>query len=44
MSRSQSQTGNAVLEAPASLAGGRAAFKLHFQPRGWKRDLTKLLA
>ncbi|MDZ8084736.1 MAG: hypothetical protein RMY16_03935 [Nostoc sp. DedQUE12b] len=28
----------------ASLAGGRAAIEVHFQPRGWKRDLTKLLA
>ncbi|WP_292732662.1 hypothetical protein [Nostoc sp. JL31] len=44
MSRSQSPTGNAVLGAAASLAGGRAAIEVHFQPRSWKRDLTRLLA
>ncbi|WP_335216903.1 hypothetical protein [Nostoc sp.] len=32
MSRSQSPTGNAVLGAAASFAGGRATFELHFQP------------
>ncbi|WP_335219194.1 hypothetical protein [Nostoc sp.] len=32
LSRSQSPTGNAILGAAASLAGGRATFELHFQP------------
>ncbi|MDZ8095440.1 MAG: hypothetical protein RMZ42_26370 [Nostoc sp. DedQUE05] len=28
----------------ASLAGGSSPIEVHFQPRGWKRDLKKLSA
>ncbi|MEH2049599.1 hypothetical protein [Nostoc sp.] len=41
MSRSQSPTGNAVFEAAASIAGGRAAFELHFQPEAGNEVLKE---
>ncbi|MDM9580544.1 MULTISPECIES: hypothetical protein [unclassified Nostoc] len=43
MSRSQSETGNAVLEAPPPLLAAERQ-EQHFQPRGWKRDLQRLSA
>ncbi|WP_335005995.1 hypothetical protein [Nostoc sp.] len=43
LSRSQSQTGNAVLEAPPPLLAAEPPGAA-FPARGWKRDLKRLLA
>ncbi|MEH2237278.1 hypothetical protein [Nostoc sp.] len=43
LSRSQSPTGNAVLEAPPPLLAAEPPGAA-FPARGWKRDLKRLLA